>query len=634
MKKLFSMKFLLPIMALLLLLGSCFGIAQAITVHTLPATQLSLWGGWVAITEAQFEEGVLNQVDTSSSPGDVKLAVIGTGPILVTSDNSESSVVGDTNWHLVKTLTFTKSGSGYNELTIKSDLKATHPATAYSKIEVDDVEKFSHSTNSTSYESYEDILDFSSYSAGEHTIKLYLKTDNSTKAAYNSTFEIYQTAPTLIVADNSDISVWGDTNWHLVKTLTFTKSGSAYDELTIKSDLKATPPKTAYSKIEVDDVEKFSHSTTSTSYESYQDILDFSSYSDGTHTVKLYLKTDSGPHPAYNSTFELYRTSPILVTADNSDVSVSEDIEWHLVKTLSFTKSGSGYDHLRIDSDLKAENPATAYSKIEVDGVEQFSHSTDSTSYKSYQDILDFSSYSDGTHTVKLYLKTDSGPHPAYNSTFELYKTGPTLVTADDVEGSVSGDTDWHLLKTLSFTKSGAGYNQLIIDSNLKATSPATAYSKIEVDGVEKFSHSTTSTFYEGYEDSLDFSSYPDGLHTIKLYLRTNDPDKAAYNSIFELHRIMGYASSGTIASKVYDTGKDGASWDGLGWSQTLPSGTNITFEVRASDTPFAKDNTTLPWQLASALPISGRYQQWRATLTTSDTTVTPVLHEVRVLYH
>jgi hypothetical protein len=40
MKKLFGMKFLLPIMALLLLLGSGFGIAHALTVHTLPPTRL------------------------------------------------------------------------------------------------------------------------------------------------------------------------------------------------------------------------------------------------------------------------------------------------------------------------------------------------------------------------------------------------------------------------------------------------------------------------------------------------------------------------------------------------------------------------------------------------------------------
>ena len=101
------------------------------------------------------------------------------------------------------------------------------------------------------------------------------------------------------------------------------------------------------------------------------------------------------------------------------------------------------------------------------------------------------------------------------------------------------------------------------------------------------------------------------------------------------------YTSPGTIASQVLDTGVAGARWDALFWDETLPSGTDITFEVRASDTLFAKDtpDATLPWlsvggdsPVTSGLP-SGRYMQWRATLTTSDTSKTPILHEVRV-YH
>lgn len=90
--------------------------------------------------------------------------------------------------------------------------------------------------------------------------------------------------------------------------------------------------------------------------------------------------------------------------------------------------------------------------------------------------------------------------------------------------------------------------------------------------------------------------------------------------------------SPGTIASNVYDTSEVNAGWDLLGWDETLPSGTDITFEVRASDTPFLKDDATPAWQDASVLP-TGRYQQWRATLTTTDSADTPILHEVWDLY-
>jgi hypothetical protein len=99
------------------------------------------------------------------------------------------------------------------------------------------------------------------------------------------------------------------------------------------------------------------------------------------------------------------------------------------------------------------------------------------------------------------------------------------------------------------------------------------------------------------------------------------------------------YVSTGILASQVLDTGVAGASWDVLSWDETRPSNTDITFEVRASDTVFLKDAASPSWTsvggtspVTSGLP-PGRYMQWRATLTTSDTSKTPVLHEVRV-YH
>jgi len=102
------------------------------------------------------------------------------------------------------------------------------------------------------------------------------------------------------------------------------------------------------------------------------------------------------------------------------------------------------------------------------------------------------------------------------------------------------------------------------------------------------------------------------------------------------------YVSPGTIASQVLDTGVVQARWDALFWDETLPAGTNITFEVRASDASFAKDTPpeTLPWtSVGGASPVtsglaSGRYMQWRATLNTSDTSETPILHEVRVWHY
>jgi hypothetical protein len=99
------------------------------------------------------------------------------------------------------------------------------------------------------------------------------------------------------------------------------------------------------------------------------------------------------------------------------------------------------------------------------------------------------------------------------------------------------------------------------------------------------------------------------------------------------------YVNSATVASQMRDTGTVGDRWDALFWDETLQLNTDITFEVRASDTLFAPGDASPAWTpvggtspVTSGLP-SGRYMQWRATLTTSTGSVTPVLHEVRV-YH
>ena len=100
------------------------------------------------------------------------------------------------------------------------------------------------------------------------------------------------------------------------------------------------------------------------------------------------------------------------------------------------------------------------------------------------------------------------------------------------------------------------------------------------------------------------------------------------------------YVSPGTVASQVLNTGIPGAVWDGLFWDETLASSTDITFEVRASDTSFNAGDANPPWNAAggtspviSGLP-SGRYIQWRATLTTTNAANTPTLQEVRVYYY
>jgi len=121
-----------------------------------------------------------------------------------------------------------------------------------------------------------------------------------------------------------------------------------------------------------------------------------------------------------------------------------------------------------------------------------------------------------------------------------------------------------------------------------------------------------------------------------------NQVDTSSSPGDIKLATMGSYVASGTIASQVLGTGIAGARWDALFWDETLQGNTDITFEVRASNSSFVPSTPsgTLPWisivgnsPITSGLP-SGQYMQWRATLTTLDTSETPTLHEVRIYYY
>jgi hypothetical protein len=99
--------------------------------------------------------------------------------------------------------------------------------------------------------------------------------------------------------------------------------------------------------------------------------------------------------------------------------------------------------------------------------------------------------------------------------------------------------------------------------------------------------------------------------------------------------RLDPHATSGTYTSQVYDAGVS-ASWQTASWLADVPADTSVVIQVRSGDTPVPDASwsafTVVP---APGAPIGtlGRYAQYRAVLTTTLTTVTPVLKEVAVTY-
>jgi hypothetical protein len=89
------------------------------------------------------------------------------------------------------------------------------------------------------------------------------------------------------------------------------------------------------------------------------------------------------------------------------------------------------------------------------------------------------------------------------------------------------------------------------------------------------------------------------------------------------------FSSTGNLTSSILDTGV-GAGLGSIGWTSNVPSGTNLTFQVRSSDDTGDmgawSDDITVPGCLPATLD---RYIQYRAVLGTSDPDKSPVLKDI-----
>jgi hypothetical protein len=92
------------------------------------------------------------------------------------------------------------------------------------------------------------------------------------------------------------------------------------------------------------------------------------------------------------------------------------------------------------------------------------------------------------------------------------------------------------------------------------------------------------------------------------------------------------YASTGIFTSRVFDALLS-ANWTSAAWNADLPSGTAIVVSVRTGDTA-TPDGSWTGWAIVpsgGAISASSRYIQYRATLTTSDPSQSPVLRDITI---
>ncbi len=100
--------------------------------------------------------------------------------------------------------------------------------------------------------------------------------------------------------------------------------------------------------------------------------------------------------------------------------------------------------------------------------------------------------------------------------------------------------------------------------------------------------------------------------------------------------RMSPYASRGTFESRVFDSGKSGTDWISLTSTTQKPAGTEVTFETRSGNSA-TPDGTWSGWEAVGSggtiASPSGRYVQYRANLSSPDSSVSPTIEQVTIFY-
>ncbi|MEW5761302.1 MAG: hypothetical protein AB1779_11120, partial [Candidatus Thermoplasmatota archaeon] len=107
------------------------------------------------------------------------------------------------------------------------------------------------------------------------------------------------------------------------------------------------------------------------------------------------------------------------------------------------------------------------------------------------------------------------------------------------------------------------------------------------------------------------------------------------------------YFSSGTIISKVFDSNSDNTRWKKIYWNASITNETNIKFQLRSDSEKYqiyyedfvGPDGTSESYYISSGESIWKEHSlekliQWKAYLSTTNTSKTPVLYDVTLTHN
>ncbi len=150
---------------------------------------------------------------------------------------------------------------------------------------------------------------------------------------------------------------------------------------------------------------------------------------------------------------------------------------------------------------------------------------------------------------------------------------------------------------------------------------------------------SGTIIYYNG--TSWSIASSPVGSQLNGISMVSNSDGWIVGVSGIILQYTTSYQSSGTFLSSIIDSGDTSTNWSVVSWTETLPSGADITISTRTGNTA-TPDGSWDSWssELTSNLgdtitSADGQYLQYRVTFTRgSDTTQTPEFEDITMTYN
>lgn len=381
------------------------------------------------------------------------------------------------------------------------------------------------------------------------------------------------------------------------------------------------------------------------------------SLDDTSHDIRVQYRSESSSGTAK---IEKVRIIALEVSGYKSAISEGESstksTSWQDKVSLTFTPESAGDYLILATADLSGSSTSDSFfACLTFDSSslgEMVREPTATNHYYTFAMVKKLN-LSASSHTFIIQYKSEKATKSAYIKNARIIALRLTdlaepitNIEYNESEGETSTTSGSYQDKvTLSFTPTQEG-DYLIVASCLvrQGNTSWALYTRLLIDGVDYGAMKYRPK--DGTDDYVPFSivkrvSLTASSHTMKLqYQRYGGGTVYIKKARLIAIPLSARYSSCEITSSVYDTGASGTEYDIMDWDEELWD-QSITFKVRTDTNSNmsgaldwgACDTVTKGWDISSLNSVNDgdQYIQYKPTLTTTDSLISPTLYEVAI---